>query len=588
MSFTHPQNSTPRESVVDAEGLWCKMYDPPRLHPPTPELLDLLNLPQGVFPNPVPSVMQAQGLANPGAPYEFHLSLMHGDTRPTWDGGANGGRLNFFLIAHNDLIGTVPDLADPAIVTGGSPRLIGASAPQFPAPTPRWVRGAINHNKVDCQGPPPHTIHWHGIEPTPMNDGVGHCSFEVEGAYIYQWQANFIGTYFYHCHRNTMQHFEFGLAGIMPVVPPDAYWASVDHFVNAQLGTVVLNDIKIGASLDGKYRTAANLDTLPAVVKARFPGYIPGHPVQGVNVPAPAGRTTAAGGVVTFKTDPLAYTVPYDVEVIWVPDDRSSQWSDGAPDPFTTFPEHGTIPGVNDRFDLRPGVNGFFAFNDFNADYWYITGVPVAAAPGGEFLMPKNLLYPGVLNSGQGADKNGVDVPDLQTRVDIRAQKGQTVFLRCLNAAYNSTRYTFPVDVVIIEWDGRALGVPEPAIRVFCDAEIRGHVVFQLSKLVSTLLRRVRGGISPAASDTKLITADFKASGFGSVGTLSTFIKAVCSESKSPIIPRPMGHHRSHLHLHLLFRPLVSALVSFHPLAFHHFLRLRHLSCLLLTDHDRS
>ena len=133
---------------------------------------------------------------------------------------------------------------------------------------------------------------------------------------------------------------------------------------------------------------------------------------------------------------------------------------DGAPDPFTTFPEHGTIPGVNDRFDLRPGVNGFFAFNDFNADYWYITGVPVAAAPGGEFLMPKNLLYPGVLNSGQGADKNGVDVPDLQTRVDIRAQKGQTVFLRCLNAAYNSTRYTFPVDVVIIEWDGRALGVP--------------------------------------------------------------------------------------------------------------------------------
>ena len=163
MSFTHPQNSTPRESVVDAEGLWCKMYDPPRLHPPTPELLDLLNLPQGVFPNPVPSVMQAQGLANPGAPYEFHLSLMHGDTRPTWDGGANGGRLNFFLIAHNDLIGTVPDLADPAIVTGGSPRLIGASAPQFPAPTPRWVRGAINHNKVDCQGPPPKSERSHVV-----------------------------------------------------------------------------------------------------------------------------------------------------------------------------------------------------------------------------------------------------------------------------------------------------------------------------------------------------------------------------------------------------------------------------------------
>src|SRR5512142_2308543 len=109
MSFTSPQNTTPRQSVVDAEGLWTKMFDPPRLHPPTPELLDLLNLPAGIFPNPVPSVMQAQGLNSPAAPYEFHLSLMHGDTRPTWDGGANGGRLNFFLIAHNDLIGTVPD-----------------------------------------------------------------------------------------------------------------------------------------------------------------------------------------------------------------------------------------------------------------------------------------------------------------------------------------------------------------------------------------------------------------------------------------------------------------------------------------------
>ena len=47
-----------------------------------------------------------------------------------------------------------------------------------------------------------------------MNDGVGHCSMEL-GNYIYQWQPNFIGTYFYHCHRNTMQHFEFGLYGLL-------------------------------------------------------------------------------------------------------------------------------------------------------------------------------------------------------------------------------------------------------------------------------------------------------------------------------------------------------------------------------------
>lgn len=43
---------------------------------------------------------------------------------------------------------------------------------------------------------------------------------------------------------------------------------------------------------------------------------------------------------------------------------------------------------------------------------------------------------------------------------------------------------------------GRGLGVAEPAIRVFCEAEIRGHVVFQLAKLASALLRRLRPALA--------------------------------------------------------------------------------------------
>lgn len=39
---------------------------------------------------------------------------------------------------------------------------------------------------------------------------------------------------------------------------------------------------------------------------------------------------------------------------------------------------------------------------------------------------------------------------------------------------------------------GNALGVDERAIRVFCDAEIRGHLVFQFSKLVADISRRLR------------------------------------------------------------------------------------------------
>ena len=55
-----------------------------------------------------------------------------------------------------------------------------------------------------------------------MNDGVGHASMEI-GEYTYQWQPNHIGSYFYHCHRNTIQHFEFGLYGFLIIEPPDAF-----------------------------------------------------------------------------------------------------------------------------------------------------------------------------------------------------------------------------------------------------------------------------------------------------------------------------------------------------------------------------
>ena len=43
-----------------------------------------------------------------------------------------------------------------------------------------------------------------------------------------------------------------------------------------------------------------------------------------------------------------------------------------------------------------------------------------------------------------------------------------------------------------VEKLGRALGVAEEAIQVFCEADIRGHIIFQLSKLVAFMLRRLR------------------------------------------------------------------------------------------------
>jgi multicopper oxidase len=403
MSVTTPANIITRWSVVGMEGMWVKMWDPPNVSPVTPDKLTPTN--------PVPEVMGAAGFLNgpsPSRPHTVQRDLLHGMKMLTWDGLKD---LVFFTFRDGDV---------PATGNGN-----------YPAATIRVPRGVVYHGETAGKGPPPHTIHWHGIEPTPMNDGVGHCSMEL-GHYTYQWQPNFIGTYFYHCHRNTMQHFEFGLFGLLLIEPPDAYFA-----------TQVNLAIPIGHCRDGKRRTAANL-----APTAANPAGFPQFPDFNGN-PLTAPDPWTGNPALLFGTDPHAMTVAYDVEALWVNDDRDSVWSDLGPDARATFPRFGTIPGVNDEFDRNPGVNGFFAFNDFNADYWFVTGVPVPASKGGIGAIPAGIVIPPALNSGVSG-----------TQVSINARVNQTILVRCLDAAYNSTNVTFPVDVVIIAWDGRALGQP--------------------------------------------------------------------------------------------------------------------------------
>jgi FtsP/CotA-like multicopper oxidase with cupredoxin domain len=398
MSFQNPAHHIARWSVVGMEGMFAKMFDPPTYSPETPDKL--------APTNPVPEVMAAAGLSKtPSTPNTLKPDLMHGLKISAWD----GKELMFMLIRDGDI-----------------PAAVGT----FPGPTIRVPRGVIFHADTQGHGPPPHTIHWHGVEPTPMNDGVGHCSMEI-GHYTYQFQPNFIGSYFYHCHRNTVQHFEFGLYGFLVVDPPDAFFATLKNPA-----------IPIGHCRDGKRRTAANLKTATdrnGQVKD-FSTVFPGSNTNPITAPDPVGE---------FQTDPHAMTVTYDVEALWVFDDRDSRWSDLAPNARATYPKHGSIPGVNDRFQENPGKDGFFAFNDFHADYWFVTGVPVPAHKGETGELPRAITIPAALNSGVAG-----------TQVPIHAQPGQTVLLRCLNGAYNCAEITFPVDILITAWDGRALGVP--------------------------------------------------------------------------------------------------------------------------------
>ena len=183
------------------------------------------------------------------------------------------------------------------------------SGRRFPAPVMRVDEGDVVHVQLE-PSKRVHTIHHHGMEPDPRNDGVGHTSFEVSGSYTYQWQPDkgepgdpnrgAAGTYFYHCHVNTTLHVQMGMAGALvvdPVVHPDhpVPAGARRSFVDGPLYDVATEALIAPVAIDPRWHSLAHAAGLSGedVGLNRFEPqnfYIVGGPLSG---PAPQGDVVA-------------------------------------------------------------------------------------------------------------------------------------------------------------------------------------------------------------------------------------------------------------------------------------------------------
>ena len=126
----------------------------------------------------------------------------------------------------------------------------------FPSPPMRINAGTIVHTVLNVPGNGwRHTVHHHGIEPADHADGVGHITWDVAGTYTYQWRPMHPGTYFYHCHTNTVLHAEMGMYGALIVDPPEGPGTLISATATAPAVTYDVEAFWVVDEIDSSWHT---------------------------------------------------------------------------------------------------------------------------------------------------------------------------------------------------------------------------------------------------------------------------------------------------------------------------------------------
>jgi FtsP/CotA-like multicopper oxidase with cupredoxin domain len=121
----------------------------------------------------------------------------------------------------------------------------------LPAPLLTYSEGESVQLNFTNPSPESHTIHLHGLDVDQANDGVPGTSFLVTTGddATYSFDANYPGTFLYHCHVTTTLHLTMGMYGMVLVTRPDftLYESGPTYAEDVPL---LFSDLEVATNLD--------------------------------------------------------------------------------------------------------------------------------------------------------------------------------------------------------------------------------------------------------------------------------------------------------------------------------------------------